>query len=243
MAHSSKLWQKEYTQKGIPSSYKTSESGALVFLNNWLRKNKIQLNNRSPRPEGRGSLFLRNKVALDLGCGTGRNAFYLVKNGVKRVFAIDFVQPLIEKIKSQNIQKIKAICHDLTKPWPIKTGSIDLVIDIFCFKHQVTFKDRDFYTKELLRVLKPGGILLLSLADAADGYYGSLPKTKIKKDVYKITDPKTSVVSLLYTKASVLRELEKEFILQDFEKSQKPGLMHGRKYGRVTLKFILQKKT
>lgn len=218
-----KLWQEEYQKKGIPSSFLQKPSGSLEFLYQYLEKNKLSL---------------KSKTAADLGCGTGRNSFSLVKKGAHLVYALDFVPDLIKKIKHP---KIEAICTDLTKQWPLKSNSIDVVIDIFCFKHQATLTKQKFYLSELKRVLKPKGVLLISLAGIDDGYYGSLPKTKIKKDIYKITDPMTKVSSYLYTKESLINELKNHFKFEKFKRESKIGPMHGELFKRETLKFIFKK--
>lgn len=196
----------------------------MEFLYKYLKKNKISLS---------------GKTALDLGCGTGRNSISLAKNGAAKVYALDFVPKLVEKIKNP---KIVAQTHDLTKPWPIPTSSVDIAIDIFCFKHQTSLKDHDFYKEELARILKPGALLLITLAGIDDGFYGIQTKTKFSKDIYKIVDPVTGVGSLLFTKESLEDDLKKDFSLLSYKKENKLGMMHGGQYKRSTLKFIFKRK-
>lgn len=219
MSDSSKLWSKEYTQKGIPSSFRQKPSGAMKLLD-------------IPNIKG--------KIAADLGCGMGRNTFYLIKNGASKVYALDFVPEAIREIKSAKNPKITAICHDLTKPWPIPDNALNLIIDIFCFKHQASLKNQEFYKSEISRTLKPKGFLLLDLAATDDGFYGKQPKKELKPSVYKITDPVTEVNSLLYTKGSLLAEYP-GFELLKFTNDRKEGQMHNQTYLRSTLKFLLQK--
>jgi SAM-dependent methyltransferase len=223
MANTFQHWQLEYHSKGIPSSYKKTPSGSMAFLLKYFKKNKINL---------------KNKTALDLGCGTGRNSLSLIKNGAEKVYALDFVPELIEKIESP---KIEAVCHDLTKHWPVKNNSIDIAIDIFCLKHQATLKTHNFYKSELARVIKKGGLLLVDLAGVDDGYYGSLPKTKFSKDIFKVKDNVTKVDSLLFTKESLVESLSENFRLADYVHTQKTSIMHGKAYKRSTLKFIFVK--
>lgn len=231
MANSPQLWEKEYKQKGIPSSFRRKPSGVMNLLYEYLNKHQTSL---------------KNKIAADLGAGLGRNSFSLVDHGIGKVYAIDFVPNLIKKInkKAKKLgiaNKITSVSADLTKPWPMPDNSLDLIIDVFCFKHQANIKDQEFYKKEINRVLKTNGLLLISLAAVDDGYYGSLPKTKIKKDIYRINDPATSINSFLYTKESILREFGKDFTLQIFRKYGKFGFMHGKKYKRTTLWSIFKK--
>src|SRR5437016_5497592 len=59
-------WDKEYQHGGIPSSLRSDPSGVLLWaLSNWpyLTGTKSPVN------------------ALDVGCGTGRNALYLAAQG------------------------------------------------------------------------------------------------------------------------------------------------------------------
>lgn len=219
MTNSPKLWSKEYKQKGIPSSFLRKPSGITKLLDRAL---------------------IKNKVAADLGCGRGRNTFWLIKNGATNVYAVDFVKEAAEEVAAQKNRKVKAICHDLAKPWPIPTNSLDLILDIFCFKHQTTLTNQKFYISEINRTLKPGGHLLLDLAAIDDGFYGIQPKKEIKPNIYRITDPATKVGSMLYTKDSLLKAFT-NFKLIEFKNDKKLGLMHGKKYKRSTLKFLLQK--
>ncbi|KKR51201.1 MAG: hypothetical protein UT84_C0002G0062 [Candidatus Curtissbacteria bacterium GW2011_GWA1_40_16] len=219
MANSPKHWSKEYKQKGIPSSFRQKPSGAMKLLD---------LSN------------IKGKVAADLGCGKGRNTFYLAEKVASKIYALDFVPEAIKEIKKANNPIIDVVCQDLTKPWPIPTNELDLIIDIFCFKHQATVTKQNFYKSEIDRVLKSGGLILIDLADINDGFYGLQPKTKLKKDVVKITDPITHVNSLLYTKSSLLNEFP-NFKLLKFVNEKKKGKMHGKNCMRSTLKFLLQK--
>ncbi|MEK7581602.1 MAG: methyltransferase domain-containing protein [Patescibacteria group bacterium] len=219
MTNPPKLWSKEYKQKGIPSSFRQKPSGAMKLLS---------------------IANLKGKTIADLGCGKGRNTFYLIKNGASKVYAIDFVPEAIREIKSAKNPKITAVCRDLAKPWPIPSDSLNLTIDIFCFKHQASLKNQEFYKSEIERTLKKKGLLLLDLAAVDDGFYGIQPKKEIKPNVYKITDPVTGVNSLLYTKESLLTEFP-NFELLDFTNDKKEGQMHGQTYSRSTLKFLLKK--
>lgn len=223
MTNTYRNWQAEYQNKGIPSSFNKSPSGSMEFLYKYLKKTKISLS---------------GKTALDLGCGTGRNSISLAKNGVAKVYALDFVPAVIKKIKKPQIE---AICHDLTKPWPIPAKSIDIAIDIFCFKHQATLKTHNFYKSELARVIKKDGLVLIDLAAIDDGYYGHLPKIKFAKEIVKVADHITKVDSLLFTKDSLIRSLKANFLLVDFIRTRKPGKMHSKTYKRSTLKFIFVK--
>ena len=218
-------WQQEYARKGIPSSYKTRPS-SLVPLGLKALKTRDYRGLRS----------------LDLGCGRGRNSFYLASKGFE-AHAVDFVPELIQEIKAHAKKrkrkgKIVARVGDVTRKWPYPDWFFDYAVDIYCYKHQAKASARRKYRTELCRVLKPGAVYALSLASKEDGFYGRLPR----KHGNQVMDPFTGVGSALFSRADVLREFDKTFKLEKFAKRRKRGRMHGKTYARETLVFVFRKK-
>ncbi len=69
-------WQKEYEQKGIPSSYKIEPSQTISEFNLFLKQHNVA--------PGR---------LLDLGCGKGgRNAFFWLNKDMKSTVSTSFLQ-------------------------------------------------------------------------------------------------------------------------------------------------------
>src|SRR3990167_9218429 len=139
------LWKKEYQQTGIPSSYRTEPSGVITnFFMPYLEKKS--------RDKGPGQV-------ADMGCGLGRNSFFFAERGFN-VSAIDIVPDNIEAIQRyarEHKLKVVAICGDITERLPFEDNSLDIIIDIFCYKHQTDDRKREFYRKELSRTLKDNG--------------------------------------------------------------------------------------
>jgi phosphoethanolamine N-methyltransferase len=104
-------------------------------------------------------LDMRDKRVLDFGCGLGGPAFFLVRNHGANVIGIDLEPQLIESARRS------AIKHDLeakTEFHVVETGpitypdeSFDFVVSSGAFT-QVANKLEMF--REVLRVLKPGGV-------------------------------------------------------------------------------------
>ena len=100
-------------------------------------------------------------VALDVGCGAGRDAIFLAKCGY-RVIGIDISDKAIE------IAKERAAEAGVDIEWhvgnvlelPLADQSVDFVTDRGCF-HLISEDDRAKYAQEIYRVLKPEGNLLL----------------------------------------------------------------------------------
>lgn len=100
-------------------------------------------------------------VALDLGCGTGKEAIFLAQCGY-RVHGIDF------SIKAIELARVAAARAGTSVTWhhgdvldlPFADHGFDLIIDRGCF-HHIPERDRPTYAGEVMRVLKAGGEFLL----------------------------------------------------------------------------------
>ncbi len=219
-------WNREYEAQGIPSSFREEPSGALEWLWTslpWLRPG------------------LEVQRALDVGCGTGRNSFFLAERGV-RVTAFDRSTVAIEKARAavrnrpSLIESVEFEVHDLTLGLPAEDHSVDLIIDTFVFFHQTTVDSRRRYAREVARVLRPGGAFLLSLAGADDGYYRTCPVVpgNSTEEVRVVRDPAAEVENILIRPSALERELE-PLELEVLWRKRKLGRMHGSQYLRETV--------
>ena len=105
----------------------------------------------------------RGKTALDLGCGEGRHTILLARRGYD-VTALDLEPLALRKAKAfarragVAARFVAGNALDLRFP----AGTFDLVLDYGCFHHVVT-RDWTRYRREIARVLKPEGHLVLSV--------------------------------------------------------------------------------
>lgn len=228
MVDVSECWKNEYNKtKGIPSSYRTQPSHVVSDF-------------FYPKIADQYTTPSQAKV-LDLGCGQGRNAFFFAGKGFD-VSAIDIVPDNIAYMRQYAVAyalNIHPLCQDVTQELPFSNQSIDIVIDIFCYKHQVDAAQRKFYRKELYRLLKDDGYYLLSLADKKDGYYGPLLNKNMSDN--RITDPVVGIDSILFDRKEIESEFS-QFFVQESQTTEKLGLMHGNEYLRVTHAFVMRKK-
>ncbi len=93
-------------------------------------------------------------LILDHGCGRGHFSKMFSDLGYK-VFSADILEDAMSKLESKN----KSVCN-LTK-LPYKDNTFDGVFSLDVFEHLIP-KSMDNVINEIYRVLKPGGILLIS---------------------------------------------------------------------------------
>jgi ubiquinone/menaquinone biosynthesis C-methylase UbiE len=150
------IWNEEYGHKPtIPSSHRAEPSHALV------------------------ELFNRNKIfgedALDLGCGNGRNSFFLAEKGF-RINSLDYSEVALKLLKQKRevlskSRNINIVNHDINLGLPFNDSSFDLVLDSYCLCHFINFNDYMKAMDECLRVLRPKGMFIKIHLDDKDEYY------------------------------------------------------------------------
>lgn len=99
--------------------------------------------------------------ALDLGCGTGRNALYLAQNGWQTT-GVEFVRYAVEQAKSSASELPATFVHgDVTKLPELGLGDgHQLLVDGGCY-HMIPARDRDEYAAGVSAVAAPGALLIL----------------------------------------------------------------------------------
>ena len=110
---------------------------------------------------------------LDIGCGAGTNALWLSRHGF-RVTGVDFA-PVAIRVALRRASRTKSTAvfvqgSALSVPYPdAKFGS---GLDSGCF-HSLPIADRPRYAREVARVIRPGGALLITwIAREETGEYG-----------------------------------------------------------------------
>jgi tellurite methyltransferase len=96
--------------------------------------------------------------ALDIACGTGRNALYLARSGWS-VFAVDISDVAVQHlnaIASTESLRLDVQQCDLTSSFPLPAGSFDLICN-------ARYLQRDLFPS-LQAALRPGGLLVALLA-------------------------------------------------------------------------------
>ena len=221
----SELWDDEYRRGGIPSSVRDKPSRVLVeFLESEFGRN-------------------RKGYALDIGCGGGRNAFFLAEQGFDTT-AFDYSKSQIEAIQSnisiETSARLHVFRHDVATPWPIPDSSIDIASDTFCFKHQIALSSITTYASEITRCLAPGGRFMLFFATRLDGYYSQFPEAHQLGPGCIITDPGNGIRSRLYEPSELTAVFPGLVPLHQIVKAG-VNAMHGAMYERESCVIYFEK--
>jgi SAM-dependent methyltransferase len=130
-------------------------------------------------------LELGVKEVLELGCGQGRDTWYLANNGMN-VCAIDYSEIGISQMKEfakNNGCDVELMTHDAKHGLPFPDGSFDAVYSHMFFTMEFTEAEVADMLAECRRVLKSGGLNIYSVRNPADLHYGKF--TKMGEDMWK----------------------------------------------------------
>ena len=113
----------------------------------------------------------KDKNILDLACGQGRHSLELARQGYTNVYGLDRSHFLIRKAKTQmNAEGLNVNYKEGdARKLPYATDMFDVVMILGnSFGYFESIEDDIHILKEVHRVLKPGGVFLI---DVADGSY------------------------------------------------------------------------
>lgn len=103
--------------------------------------------------------FVRNKVVLDVACGTGYGSIFLVEKGAETVIGGDMNRDAIEYAKvHHNKERLDFVCLDATN-LPFSEGIFDVIISFETIEHIKEYKK---FLSACNRVLKRDGFFVCS---------------------------------------------------------------------------------
>ena len=112
--------------------------------------------------------FCAGGAALEVGCGYGRNLVALAATSARQVVGCDPVPSQLKRAAGERIAKLEPMSRErvslvLQDPWqlPFADGAFDLVVLWQVLEHVLKPDEKQRVLGECVRVLKPGGHLLI----------------------------------------------------------------------------------
>ncbi len=115
-----------------------------------------------------------NKVVLDIACGEGYGSDMLANNAVK-VYGIDISEEAVENAKKTYKKDNLEFIQGSVEKIPLEDNSVDVIVSFETIEHVDEIMQHNFL-KEIKRVLKEDGLLIMSSPDKK--YYSDIPKYK-----------------------------------------------------------------
>jgi len=123
--------------------------------------------------------FSRERVSsvLELGCGPGRDSLAFLESGF-RVVATDCAEAALETLV-KNTQcvgvrdRLETHCHDIREPLPFADDSVEVCYSHMLYCMALSDDELEFLNREILRVLKPGGLNVYTVRNTQDPACGS----------------------------------------------------------------------
>ncbi|UCD04636.1 MAG: methyltransferase domain-containing protein [candidate division WOR-3 bacterium] len=127
----------------------------------------------------------RHGIVLDAGCGLGRYVFYLNELGVDCV-GVDLSDKAMTSIQEyrQNSRLIGEFCRGSVKSLPFADSSLSGYLSGGVVEHFV--EGPQHVLSEAFRVLRPGGIAIISTPSLSVSQLLLQTKTKVKREITKI---------------------------------------------------------
>ncbi len=114
------------------------------------------------------------KDVLELGCGQGRDSYFLCRNGFS-VTALDYSETGVCQMKERAAASgvgMNLLVHDAREPLPFPDGSFDAVFSHMFFTMELSEDEVAKILEECCRVLRPGGLNIYSVRNDHDPHYG-----------------------------------------------------------------------
>ncbi len=114
---------------------------------------------------------------LEMGCGKGRNVIWLAKqDGITKASGFDFSENAIHEAQRRAeadsvSSKTDLRVGDATVAWPYADASFDFAFDCFAASDIEDKAGREFAAKEMARVVKPSGHILVYELSTDDEYH------------------------------------------------------------------------
>lgn len=217
-------WEREYRAQQLLSPSNVPHADVMRFVR-WMKK---EYRRRGER------LDLEDMRVLDLGSGTGRNAYYFAREGA-RVTGLEFSPTALQMAKQfarEGGLDIDYRLQSIGKPYPLPDESIDIALDVTS-SNSLSDSERKMYVRELSRTLKPGALLFVrALSFEGDPHAKELVRRFPGPDPDTYVHPDLGIVEKVFSRESFRAAYESAFSIRELERTQHYAEVAGRTYKR-----------
>lgn len=214
------VWEREYRNSKLLTKENKSQADVVRFVD-FLKKEKVTKELSSLR-------------VLDLGSGTGRNAFYFAEMG-NHVTGLEISKTAVE-IAKENAKNagltVSYIKQSIGEKFPSEDKGFDVLLDVTS-SNSLTESEREVFLSEADRVLKPGGYFFTkTLCKDGDVNAKYLLKNHpgTEKDTYVM--PELGLTERVWSREDFTKMYEKYFTFLHLEKKTSYSRMNDRVYKR-----------
>ncbi len=113
---------------------------------------------------------------LELGGGQGRDSLFFAASGLS-VHVLDYAQPGVDSILQKAAQagvgeRLTAARHDVRQPLPAADGTFEACYSHMLFCMALTTPELEALSREIARVLRPGGRCVYTVRNTSDPDHG-----------------------------------------------------------------------
>lgn len=216
-------WEAEY-RNPLMLSRKNVPHADVVRFRDWIKK---------LRKKAGIDHSIDGMRVLDLGSGTGRNAYYMAELGAEVVGyeVSDTALRMAEGFARHGEVAITYEKRDIGAPYPLPDESIDIVLDVTS-SNSLNDAARAVYLSEMFRVMKPGGYALVrALCKDGDPHAKVLIARDPGADPDSYVHPDLGIVEKTFTKET-FEAAYHAFVIRELKKVTHYTTVGGRKFKR-----------
>ncbi|HEY5587916.1 MAG TPA: class I SAM-dependent methyltransferase [Candidatus Paceibacterota bacterium] len=219
MSHQGNTWEKEYRNPLLVTKNEGPQADTLRFLKFLKKEEKYKV---------------EDKVILDLGCGTGRNANYLAERG-NSVIGIEISKTALNLAKERARElgvEVDYRLGDIGEQYNIDDNSVDVVLDVTS-SNSLNEIGRGIYLNEANRVLKKGGYFFIrALAKDGNKNVKNLLKTSHGREYDTYTIKEIGLTERVFSRDDFVKMYSKYFKILHLEKKTSYTTFNNRIYKR-----------
>ena len=145
---------------------------------------------------------------LEMCCGKGRNVIWLAQQNIFMT-GFDFSSNAIIEAQKRSVAhqtdiNTKFFIQDATLTWELPANTFDFVLDCFATTDIESQQGREKAIAEMIRVLKPGGFILVYVMSEEDTYHKDMIAQFPAHESYSFFHPKTQKFEKVFTREELI---------------------------------------